>query len=178
MTTFTFESRYRDGGGGRCDVIVAPDRDTAIRAAAMGIIVDNDWEGSVHTDYPSLSDFFEGEMEILSEWEDLNGTACPNCTSHNGKETGDHFDLNGATREVLQCEACGYQWVPLGLAPEAAVGMSHDLKAELDAFERENMSKESCRTEGCDEDPDDGDGWDGFCGNCADRREGEDDEEV
>lgn len=28
----------------------------------------------------------------------------------------------------------------------------------------------ACRTEGCEEDPDDGEGWDGFCGNCADRR--------
>jgi hypothetical protein len=27
----------------------------------------------------------------------------------------------------------------------------------------------SCRTPGCDGDPDDGDGWDGFCGTCADR---------
>lgn len=27
-----------------------------------------------------------------------------------------------------------------------------------------------CRTKGCEEDPNDGEGWDGFCGNCADRR--------
>ena len=26
-----------------------------------------------------------------------------------------------------------------------------------------------CRTEGCDEDPNDGEGFDGYCGNCADR---------
>ncbi len=26
-----------------------------------------------------------------------------------------------------------------------------------------------CRTPGCDGDPNDGEGWDGFCGNCADR---------
>ncbi len=35
-----------------------------------------------------------------------------------------------------------------------------------------------CRTEGCDEDPDNGEGWDGYCGNCADRvSRGEDPEE-
>ncbi|WP_034271096.1 hypothetical protein [Haloechinothrix halophila] len=28
-----------------------------------------------------------------------------------------------------------------------------------------------CRTAGCDGDSDDGEGWDGYCGNCADRRE-------
>lgn len=31
------------------------------------------------------------------------------------------------------------------------------------------MSKEKCRTPRCDGDPDNGEGWDGFCGNCADR---------
>ncbi|MUL61058.1 hypothetical protein B5P44_00470 [Mycobacterium sp. CBMA 213] len=28
-----------------------------------------------------------------------------------------------------------------------------------------------CRTEGCTENADDGEGFDGFCGNCADREE-------
>jgi hypothetical protein len=32
-----------------------------------------------------------------------------------------------------------------------------------------------CRTEGCMGDMSDGEGWDGFCGNCADQRDGEDD---
>lgn len=27
-----------------------------------------------------------------------------------------------------------------------------------------------CRTPGCDEDPDNGEGFDGYCGNCADKR--------
>lgn len=30
---------------------------------------------------------------------------------------------------------------------------------------------ETCRTEGCDGDPDSGDGWDGYCGDCADKRD-------
>jgi len=30
------------------------------------------------------------------------------------------------------------------------------------------QNKAPCRTDGCDGDPDDGEGWDGFCGNCAD----------
>lgn len=30
-----------------------------------------------------------------------------------------------------------------------------------------------CRTEGCSGDPDDGDGWNGYCGNCADKLDGE-----
>lgn len=33
------------------------------------------------------------------------------------------------------------------------------------------VEPEGCRTDGCEEDPDTGDGWNGFCGNCADRRE-------
>ena len=28
---------------------------------------------------------------------------------------------------------------------------------------------DKCRTPKCDGDPNDGEGWDGFCGNCADR---------
>lgn len=33
--------------------------------------------------------------------------------------------------------------------------------------------EDQCRTEDCDGDPNDGEGWDGFCGNCADRMEEE-----
>ena len=32
------------------------------------------------------------------------------------------------------------------------------------------MAHAACRTEGCTEDPDDGEGWDGYCGGCADRQ--------
>jgi hypothetical protein len=31
------------------------------------------------------------------------------------------------------------------------------------------MTNKKCRTEGCDQDPDDGEGWDGYCGSCADK---------
>jgi hypothetical protein len=33
----------------------------------------------------------------------------------------------------------------------------------------DSTEKAPCRTPGCDGDPDDGEGWDGYCGTCADR---------
>ncbi|MGZ6347976.1 MAG: hypothetical protein ACXWP0_01140 [Ktedonobacterales bacterium] len=39
-------------------------------------------------------------------------------------------------------------------------------EAEIEAEEAED---EQCRTLGCDGNPNDGEGWDGYCGNCADR---------
>lgn len=44
-----------------------------------------------------------------------------------------------------------------------AVGDESAYDAELDGESR-------CRTAGCDEDPHDGEGRAGWCGNCADRR--------
>ncbi|BBX87983.1 hypothetical protein MAUB_58560 [Mycolicibacterium aubagnense] len=35
----------------------------------------------------------------------------------------------------------------------------------------EDHENSQCRTEGCAEDADDGEGYDGFCGNCADRED-------
>lgn len=41
-----------------------------------------------------------------------------------------------------------------------------------DEFEGDpNLPASSCATEGCDGAIDDGEGYDGYCGNCADRRE-------
>lgn len=34
----------------------------------------------------------------------------------------------------------------------------------------EEAEQARCRTPGCDGDPNDGEGWDGFCGNCADKQ--------
>jgi hypothetical protein len=45
---------------------------------------------------------------------------------------------------------------------EDAVPEEHDEEEDDDA----------CRTEECDGDPNDGEGYDGYCGNCADRQEG------
>lgn len=41
---------------------------------------------------------------------------------------------------------------------------------EIDLDDDDDLDDEDrCRTEGCDEDPNDGEGFDGYCGNCADR---------
>ena len=37
--------------------------------------------------------------------------------------------------------------------------------------EAEEEDEDKCRTLGCDGDPNSGEGWDGYCGNCADRRD-------
>lgn len=50
-----------------------------------------------------------------------------------------------------------------------SVAINDSLAETLDVFKGEPAPK--CRTEGCDGDPENGEGWDGFCGNCADKRE-------
>ncbi|CAL9677544.1 hypothetical protein SUDANB95_07869 (plasmid) [Actinosynnema sp. ALI-1.44] len=51
--------------------------------------------------------------------------------------------------------------------------------SESDDFDEDDFDEDAvCRSEDCDEDPRGGEGWDGYCGNCADRifAEEEDDE--
>lgn len=48
-----------------------------------------------------------------------------------------------------------------------ACGHSHRIDLHPDADDE----PETCRTDGCDGDPSDGEGWDGYCGNCADVRD-------
>lgn len=50
--------------------------------------------------------------------------------------------------------------VDAGPDPTASAGQDSD----------EDEEPATCPTEGCEEDPNDGEGWDGYCGNCADRR--------
>jgi hypothetical protein len=67
---------------------------------------------------------------------------------------------------------------------EPALGLTEDGPIAIDVrlngvpLYRPNLAADAaddpparCRTVGCDGDPDDGEGWDGYCGNCADRRE-------
>jgi hypothetical protein len=52
--------------------------------------------------------------------------------------------------------------------------------ADVSGFDVEPIADDDCteldvcRTDGCSNDPDDGEGFDGFCGSCADRASGED----
>lgn len=48
-----------------------------------------------------------------------------------------------------------------------------DRPAAVDGWCEECREDWVCRTEGCGELTDDGEGYDGFCGNCADRLESE-----
>lgn len=142
--TFTFETHYpEDDGGTRADMVVAPDRDTARRLAAVQTL--SDLESTLlDQGADSFLDFYDGAgwMDVMSEWGDLNGCACPNCTSHVGRPTGDHADLDGATRDVHECDSCGYRWLPLGFGArrDEIIERSKLEIAKLDRTERLSLA--------------------------------------
>lgn len=138
---YTLEARYNDGGGGRCDVVMAPDFETAKRIAALNIITDNGWDDTSYgpsfaAQFKSLSDFYQSEMELLHSWEGLDGTACPSCTSHDGKKLAARVG-DGV---LHRCGTCGYKWVPLGrvMGPDAINRHMQDVSF-LDEWEANNM---------------------------------------
>lgn len=144
MKTFCFESRYRDfDGGGRCDIVIAPHRDAALKLAAYEVITDNCWDEDPErfASYESLLDWYHEEMQILHEWGDLEGCACPNCTSHNVSPATD--GVTQGIGAIRQCSTCHYQWVPLGknLTADAVVKQASKL-AEVLAFEANMFTKE------------------------------------
>lgn len=49
--------------------------------------------------------------------------------------------------------------------------------AEGITVSEDEADDETCRGEDCDNSTDDGEGWDGLCGNCADRAEAADDDD-
>lgn len=144
--TYFFEAHYPyDDGGTRADCVIAPDRDTARRLAAVQCLEDNG-DTLASQGAPSLLEYYgdapfrySGFMEIMAEWGDLDGTACPNCTAHCGQPNGNHVELDGATREVHQCSSCDYRWVPLGHDPvkraEAIEATKREI-AQLDLYEQ------------------------------------------
>lgn len=143
MKTFTFEGRYTDNdeSGGRCDIISAPDRATAIRLAAMQVILGNEWDQDPErfNSYASLTAWHDLEIQILYEWEDLDGSACPNCTALITRDT--MIEHGGGT--IRECETCSFQWVPLGKAIRPEI--EHQIAAaieEADAFEAEHFNKD------------------------------------
>lgn len=143
IKTFTFEARYSGDGGGRVDIVNAPDRDTAIRLAACAIIADNGWGDDRLEGYKSLAAFYEDEMTILHEWEGVEGTMCPSCSAQDTRDTG--HDFAGSAGPVHQCNTCGYQWVPLGksLAWETEAELNFkNILAEIDKFEAEHFGKD------------------------------------
>ena len=66
------------------------------------------------------------------------------------------------TSEVDECSECGMEFPLSELKKGGLTGgtlMCHSCR--------------TCAAEGCDERNDDGEGYDGYCGNCADRLEAE-----
>lgn len=151
IQTFTFEGHYKesDDSGGRCDVVLAYNERQAKRIAALSMISDNEWDnpewGRLDS-YESLEDAYDKEIQIDSQWSDLNGTACPNCTSHNGVEVSQVEIGDPAGDEefhpVYECATCGYRWIPLGRETSDTTPTEAELDEELDAWEAEHMQKE------------------------------------
>ncbi len=136
LQTFTFEGHYRESdGGNRCDVITAFDREQALALAGRAIVEDNSWDdkefgwdAETFAGYSGFADLYTSEVKIDSGWTDLNGKACPNCTSHGGQDTQVETEIGGTVHE---CRACGYQWVPLGKKADHNKG--HPTREQIDA---------------------------------------------
>lgn len=47
----------------------------------------------------------------------------------------------------------------------------YEVEIHIGPINEPDEDEDRCRTEDCDGDPNDGEGFDGYCGNCADRRE-------
>lgn len=144
LQTFTFEGHYHDkDGGNRCDVVQSYNREQALALAAISVLDDNGWadDPERYADSKSMAAIYEEEVHIDSEWTDLNGTACPNCTSHGGQKTGDHIDVDGITLEKHVCKACDYAWLPMGKVG-GIVQTSEKIDAEIAEYWASLMATE------------------------------------
>jgi Zn ribbon nucleic-acid-binding protein len=148
MQTFTFEANYPDDGGSRADMVIAPDRDTARRLAAVQTLEDNGWTLASRGS-ESLLSFYDGSryepgdhMDVHAEWGDLKGTACPNCTSHNGQHNGGIHAWTTGQAKVFECSACGYTWVPLGFGVKRKIleAAARDAIAGLKEYEQKSLA--------------------------------------
>ena len=125
MKTFWFNLLWADNSlSERFSVQVAPDRDTALKLAAMEIIGDegynpDNWE----PDGIDLLHWVENTFEILSEGEDI-ATGCPNCTSHDTTKHGWRID-------AFTCNSCGFDFISLGFSYK---------RAELERAALENIA--------------------------------------
>lgn len=135
IQTFTFEGHYTESSdaGSRCDVERAYTREQALSLAAIQMIEDNGWDrdrfeeviedGSIS----SLAELYEEEIHIDSEWAGLKGRACPNCTSHGGRDTL----LEHGAGTIHECRSCYFQWVPLGIRVDAGAPTREQIDAEI-----------------------------------------------
>lgn len=123
MKTFFREMIWNDDTdqGSYSAVVIAPDDATAERIVALAMLDNEDAPHDAAAAAEMLCDLSAGSLHAYYEqhaemqcWDGLNGTACPNCTSHCGKPTGNHFEMDGATREIHECDECGFTWAPLG----------------------------------------------------------------
>jgi hypothetical protein len=141
LKSYTFEGYYSDDpdeSGPRTDCELAPDRATAVRLAAVSILEDNQWT-LAGKGYETLEDFHDNEITVSYEWvQGETGKVCPNCTSDQVRPNGKHFDLDGATREVLECKACGFESLPLGFVARRAEldEFAWKMIGQLDAYEK------------------------------------------
>lgn len=143
LKSYTFEGYYRDDpdeSGPRTDCVLAPDRETAIRLAAAQVLTDNGW--TLEDRDEDLTEYHESTITVSYEWaQGQTGRVCPACTSDQQRADGNHFELDGATREVMECRACGHRWLSLDYGSERARLEAHAW-SEIDTLDRfERLSK-------------------------------------
>jgi hypothetical protein len=146
VKTFTFEADYGEDGGGRCDVVVAPGLAEAQALAGKQILDDNGWT-LADEGYDGFEEFYDERMKMLHTSEDLDGAACPNCTSHGGRDT--QIEHGGGT--IRECSACAFQWVPLGFSANRKL-MERAAQEALDSMkadEIESLGEEAVECQNC-----------------------------
>jgi Zn ribbon nucleic-acid-binding protein len=95
-------------------VVVAPDNASAERLIAATMLNDDDAadgatlrERLEYQDHKTFAEYYAEHSE-LGAWGDLNGSACPNCTSHST------VPIQLALIAARECTSCGYQFAPIG----------------------------------------------------------------
>jgi len=147
LKTFCQELVWNDDveSGNYFAVVIAPDQATAERLIAAEMLSDTNTtlfeELSGDEEPRTLKRYYDTHGE-LGSWGDIGGTACPNCTSHNGHDSGAiHAWATGQAR-VMECRSCGFEWAPLGFGQKRKQ-MEEAARAQiaaLDGFEHESAS--------------------------------------
>src|SRR5262245_57027269 len=91
--------------------------------------------------------------------EDARGYVAGILNAHFGKEPIEYATDDGTLRPYPKDER---------VLINSDVEITTREEYEADEEDDDDDETATCRTEGCDGDPDDGEGWDGYCGDCAD----------
>lgn len=125
-------------------IMLAPDAETAERLTALAMLKAEDktlFDHFLDCEGKATLKRYYDEHGPLGAWSDMNGRACPNCTSHAGGPDGGHIEVDGAQLQRHVCRTCGFAWFPAGFDEATRSQLENDAHqtiAALDQIERES----------------------------------------